>query len=183
MSFTNRYIITGGPGSGKSTLLNALKREGYKCYDEISRIIIQEQQQTNGDKVPWKNLNAFAHICYNRMAEQLKETPQEICFFDRGLPDVIAYLKRGNIAIAPYFYEQCKDYNNTVFIAPPWQDIFINDTERPETYRQSVEIYQQLQNTYSNLGFQLIELPKVSVAERVGFVQRNLMQSNDFIKR
>ncbi len=171
MNYTNRYIITGGPGTGKSTLLNALKAEGYECYDEISRTIIQEQQLINGDKVPWKNLSAFAYICYERMTAQLENTPQDVCFFDRGLPDIIAYLQRGNITAAPCFYQQCKNYNTTVFIAPPWQDIFINDTERPETYQQSVDIYQYLKRTYANLGFQLIELPKVSVAERVKFVQ------------
>ncbi len=214
MNYTNRYIITGGPGSGKSTLLNALKAEGYECYDEISRTIIQEQQLINGDKVPWKNLSAFAYICYERMTAQLENTPQDVCFFDRGLPDIIAYLQRGNITAAVFstavcpillpIYKEGKLPLLLVFtgsakiiipqfllhppgriflltipnapklinsLSPPWQDIFINDTERPETYQQSVDIYRHLKNTYTDLGFQLIELPKVSVAERVKFVQ------------
>ncbi len=178
MNYSNRYIITGGPGSGKSTLLNALKKQGYSCFDEMSRIIIQEQQQINGDKVPWKNLFGFAHICYERMVAQLKETPQSICFFDRGLPDIIAYLRKGNVAVAPLFFEQCQNYNTTVFIAPPWQTIFINDQQRPETYQQAVDIYCSLKETYLNLGFLLLELPKSDVATRVAFIEQQLAIDN-----
>ena len=37
-----RIIITGGPSSGKTSIIDALKDEGYSCFDEVSREIIQE---------------------------------------------------------------------------------------------------------------------------------------------
>lgn len=170
MDYKNRYIITGGPGSGKSTLLQALKAEGYCGYNEISRTVIREQQAIGGDKVPWANLAGFATICNTKMKEILQNTSTNICFFDRGLPDIIAYLKRGELAIPNHFYEQCCNYNTTVFIAPPWRDIFINDAERPETFEHSEITYQYLKKTYTDLGFSLIELPKTDVKQRVAFV-------------
>ncbi|PID68155.1 MAG: hypothetical protein CR968_03115, partial [Flavobacteriia bacterium] len=60
MTSIQRYIITGAPGSGKSSLLEALKLRGYHCFDEVSRLIIKEQQQINGQLLPWDDLAGFA---------------------------------------------------------------------------------------------------------------------------
>lgn len=174
-SCKNRYIITGGPGSGKSTLLKGLIDKGYHGFEEISRMIIREQHQIGGDKVPWRNLSEFAEICYERMCNQLMtSSPYEYTFFDRGLPDIIAYVKRGKLEVPKKYFEKCKNYNLIVFLAPPWQKIFINDEERPESFSDAQEIYQFIKETYSNLGFKLVELPKVSVPERIQFIESYL---------
>ena len=168
----NRYIITGGPGSGKSTLLNALIKKGYHGFEEISRLIIREQHQIGGNKVPWENLSEFAELCYKRMSEQLTECqPNELCFFDRGLPDIIAYVRRGGLTVPEKYFDKCKDYNRIVFLAPPWQEIFINDDERPESFADAREIYIFLKETYSKLNFDVIELPKEPVEQRVAFIE------------
>lgn len=171
----NKYIITGGPGSGKSTLLNALSNAGYNCFEEISRIIIQEQHAKGGNKLPWNDLEGFAQICYQRMNIQLDESPNaEICFYDRALPDIIAYMRRGQLPVPKNFYERCTNYNPLVFIAPPWEEIFVNDDERPESYQDSVEIFQFLQNTYKELNFKVIQLPRCSVKSRVDFIHSHI---------
>ena len=175
-----RFIITGGPGSGKSTLLEALIEEGYSGFEEISRVVIKEQHQSGGDKLPWANLKDFAEICYQRMCIQLDECkPGNICFYDRGLPDIIAYMKRGKLEVPQHYYDRCKNYNSIVFLAPNWKEIFINDSERPESYEDACEIYQFLKETYIDLGFQVMELPKVSVNERVEFIRHYTLEAND----
>ncbi|MCT4603515.1 MAG: AAA family ATPase [Marinifilum sp.] len=175
MVANNRYIITGGPGSGKSSLLNALIRRGYQGFEEISRVVIREQHQINGDKLPWKNLADFAEICFERMEKQLNDCySTNFCFYDRGIPDIIAYVRRGKLKIPKKYFEKCKQYNSIVFIAPPWQDIFINDAERPESFSDSLEIYHFLKDTYLELGFNVVELPKISIQERVDFIENYL---------
>jgi predicted ATPase len=170
---SNRYIITGGPGSGKSSLLTALIDQSYQGFEEISRIIIREQHETSGDKVPWQNLAAFAELCYERMSVQLDECHSDsTCFYDRGLPDIIAYVKRGGLNVPAKYFEKAKAYNRTVFLAPPWQEIFINDSERPESFKDAIEIYRFLKSTYTELGFTIIELPKVSIQERIDFIEK-----------
>ena len=53
-------------------------------------------------------------------------------------------------------------YNKRVFIAPPWKEIYCNDNERKQTYKESVEIYHNLVEVYSDYGRELIELPKTT---------------------
>ncbi|HIX54222.1 MAG TPA: ATP-binding protein [Candidatus Sphingobacterium stercoripullorum] len=48
-------VITGGPGVGKSTLINVLEKQGYFVLMEETGRIIQEQMQTDGEGLPWKN--------------------------------------------------------------------------------------------------------------------------------
>ena len=175
LNHSHRYIITGGPGSGKSSLLAALINKSYQGFEEISRIIIREQHEAGGNKVPWKNLAAFAELCYERMSAQLNECQSNCtCFYDRGLPDIIAYVRRGGLNVPDKYFEKAKSYNRIVFLAPPWQEIFVNDNERPESFEDSVEIYKFLKSTYEELGFSIVELPKVSIEERVCFIENIL---------
>jgi len=172
---SNRYIITGGPGSGKSSLLAALVNQNHQGFEEISRVIIREQHETGGDMVPWQNLSGFADLCYEKMSTQLDECSANcICFYDRGLPDIIAYVRRGGLKVPLKYFERAKAYNKTVFLAPPWKEIFVNDDERPESFEDAVEIYKFLKSTYEELGFNIVELPKISIEERVTFIERIL---------
>ncbi|MBS3770573.1 MAG: AAA family ATPase [Bacteroidales bacterium] len=165
-----RYIITGGSGSGKTTLLNKLSEYGYKCFPEVSRVVIREQQQTGGDLLPWNNLEGFAEACFQRMKSQLEPVHRTNSFYDRGIPDIIAYLLNSNHPVPGYLWEYGRYYNPTVFICPPWKEIFRNDPQRPESFEESVEIYHYLNQVYLYLGCRLVRVPKIPVNERVRFI-------------
>ena len=167
---SNRYIITGGSGSGKSSIINELQARGYSCYHEISRKLIREQQINGGNLLPWLNMEGFAVECFNRMKEQLNGQPEEPVFYDRGIPDIIAYLKSKNIAVHFDYAGYASCYNSIVFICPPWQDIFVNDQQRPESFNESQHIHHLLQEVYRNLNFKVIDVPRLSVSERVNFI-------------
>ena len=115
-----RVVIAGGPGSGKSTLLQALAESGEICYEESSRVLIREQLATAGQLVPWANLSAFAQECGKRMRAQLADSARHRrCFFDRGLPDLIGYLKRRGLSAPDDWRDVSRAYAATVFFAPP----------------------------------------------------------------
>ena len=170
-----RYIITGGPGSGKSTLLDELRRRGYRCYEEVSRRLIREEAAKENGVLPWENLRAFADLAMDAMLEQHERSAGEagICFFDCGLPDIFGYLRNGGVAVPENYLAQlatCR-YCRDAFILPPWQEIFVQDAERPQTYEESVAIFRSLHSEYANLGFRLHAVSPGEVGQRADFLE------------
>lgn len=175
-----KFIISGGPGAGKSTLLEALRASGLYCSNEVSRQLIQEQVALNSRCLPWLDLRCFARLALDGMiAEHQKASADEgIAFFDRAIPDIIAYLRVGGLPIEPSFYGVIErySYQRLVFMAPPWATIYVNDQERWQTFSEATALHQALVDTYQSLNFTVVELPKVSVAERVIFVLTTIQQ-------
>lgn len=169
MSLTapQRVVIAGGPGSGKSTLLRSLAERGEVCYEEASRVLIREQLATAGQLVPWSDLSAFAQECSKRMRAQLTDSAHHRrCFFDRGLPDLIGYLEHGGRSAPDEWREISRAYSTTVFFAPPWCEIYVNDAERPQTFAEASELSMHIRRAYEDCGFRLVELIKNPVADR-----------------
>ncbi len=50
-------------------------------------------------------------------------------------------------------------YNRTVFIAPPWREIYANDTERKQDWAESVATHDAMVLAYEALGYDLVPLP------------------------
>lgn len=175
------FVISGGPGTGKSTLIGALRNAGMPCFEEVSRQIIIESNTCGSDLLPWCNLPLFADECYRRMMLQLDEVrTKELCFFDRGIPDIIAYLRNGKVPIPEHLYADGRGYAKLVFMAPPWKEIFVNDSERPQSFEECQRLHNLLTEVYVELGYQVIMLPKVSVEQRVHFVFNSVL---DFYAR
>ena len=65
-------------------------------------------------------------------------------------------------------------YNRTVFIAPPWKEIYEVDQERKQSFAEAVETCKLMVESYSGCGYHLLELPRVSPAERAEFVLQTL---------
>ena len=175
-----KFIISGGPGAGKSTLLEALRASGFHCSDEVSRQLIQEQVTLNSRCLPWIDLRCFAALALDRMTaeHQRAEADKGIAFFDRAIPDIIAYLQVGGLPVDPSFYQAIEQhpYQRLVFVAPPWEAIYINDQERWQTFAEATVLHRTLVDIYQSLNFVVVELPKVSVAERVAFVLTTIQQ-------
>ena len=171
MSAVKRYIITGGPGAGKTTLVEALKQQGYHCFDEVSRQLIAEQVAMNSGCLPWTDLACFAEKALQRMTDSHRQAAccNGVVFFDRGIPDIIAYLKVAGLPVVESYYTalQYHPYCHTVFMLPPWKEIYTNDPERWQTFGEAVAIYNVLKETYQALNYTLIEVGKGSVHQRV----------------
>ncbi len=168
------FIITGGPGSGKSALVDALSQQGVCTMPEAGRAIIQDQVAIGGDALPWSDRGAFAELMLSwemrsyRMALALKGP----VIFDRGVPDVLGYLRLCGLSIPAHVNRAAQRlrYNRRVFIAPPWREIFQIDAERKQSFDEAQATYQAMIETYSGLGYELIQLPLISVQERVNFL-------------
>lgn len=169
------FVITGGPGSGKTTLINALKRAGYGVTEEAGRRIIKEQAETSGDALPWANRERFAAAMLERDIESYKTALAHsgITIFDRGIPDVIGYLNLEGLPVPDRLAGAAQDfrYNRRVFIAPPWPEIFAQDSERRQTLEVAEQTYRAMVKVYGAFDYELTELPRAAIEDRVRFVQ------------
>jgi len=170
------FVITGGPGVGKTTLLNALKRQGFSVVMEDARRIIQEQIQTDGEGLPWKNKIYYAQLMLAASLETYQctvgETSTNIVFFDRGILDTICYMKMENIPLTEEMNNlvSAHPYNRNVFILPPWEEIYTTDNERKQTWEEAVLTFDKIKQTYLEYDYEVIEVPKNSVESRCEFV-------------
>ena len=93
-------------------------------------------------------------------------------FFDRGIPDVLGYLRLLNLPIPDHMQKAAEvfRYNRTVFIAPPWREIFCQDQERKQDFDEAIRTYEAMIVVYTALDYQLVEIPRSPVEERLKFV-------------
>jgi predicted ATPase len=94
-------------------------------------------------------------------------------YFDRGIPDAIGYLTLEGLPVPAEMHEAAarRRYNRRVFIAPPWPEIFTQDTERKQTPAEAERTYHAMVATYAACDYELVELPRTSVAGRVRVVR------------
>jgi predicted ATPase len=178
-------VITGGPGSGKTTLIDALAARGFARTQEAGRGVIQDQAAIGGAALPWRDPPAFAELMLAwemrsfHMAEHSAAHRPGPVFFDRGVPDTIGYLSLLGLPVPPHMEKAAElfRYNARVFIAPPWPEIFAQDRERRQDFAEAERTYEAMVETYTRLGYRLVELPRATVAERVRFVLAESKQS------
>ena len=173
-------IITGGPGSGKSTLIGALEQRGLRCHREVSRELIRRESSRPGGHTPWSDLLAFSRLAFREMLLQHDHAVGhgDTCFLDRGIPDIFGYLLNRGEGIPEEFvigHARCR-YHATVFILPPWQEIYVNDSERPQSFEEAVSIYRSIREVYESFDYTLVEVPRAPVAERCRFVLSHIHQ-------
>ncbi len=176
MEQVKRIVLSGAPGTGKTTILNLLKQRQYACMDEVSREIIAHEQANETDVLPWKNLEAFSKLILKKRIEQFNTGNAPITFYDRAIPDVLAYLHYANKPIKPIYTEAVErhKYYSKVFITPPWEDIYTKDNERHENYTDTLLIHTALVNTYKEFGYEIVLIPKDSAQNRVNFILNTL---------
>lgn len=173
----NNIIITGTVGAGKSTLLAELKQRGYQTVPEPAREIIAEQKAIDGTSIYERDPSLFTELLLSRsiyLHRQHQEHTQPI-FFDRGIPDVIAYAALNNKQF-PQAQKATEifRYNTTVFVLPPWQAIYTNDDDRKMPYDAAEKFGESLRTIYQNNNYHIVEVPCCNVTARTQFILDNL---------
>ncbi|SDI30426.1 AAA family ATPase [Chryseobacterium jejuense] len=170
------YILTGGPGAGKTTLLNGLNDIGFITVAEEGRRIIKEQLSSHGNGLPWIDKGLFAKLMFDSSIKSFQKivriSGNDPVFFDRGILDTIGYLKLEKLPVPEEMDITAREmmYNKNVFILPPWKEIYENDPERKQTLEVAEHTFECIYETYLEYGYHVIEVPKVTVEQRIRFI-------------
>ncbi len=176
-----KIVITGGPSTGKTSVIQSLEEKGYLCLHEVIRSMTLEKKKEEGHSAFKSNpivsvsdpLEFNQRILNARVAQytSFEQGTKEMVFFDRGIPDVLAYMTCFDQKYSTLFEKACTDHKyDLVFSMPPWKEIHISDNERFETYDESLQINDCLLKTYRHFGYDMHIVPKDNVPKRVDFI-------------
>lgn len=182
----NFIVFTGGPGSGKTSVINRLKALNYQCAPEVGRKVILQQVGIKGTALPWADKAAFRDEMVREDINnyQAYQATQQPVFFDRSIIDCYGYSMLEGLTVSDELMKRCHElvYWQKVFIFPPWESIFTNDEERKQDFDLAVATYEEMVKAYTTFGYTLIEVPEVTVNERVGFILTKIKQLNPTIE-
>jgi len=167
-------VLSGCSGGGKSTLLAALAERGIATAEEPGRRVVREALANGGDALPWQAPERFAErVTDLAIADHDAALARGgLTLFDRSLIDAEAWYRRTGRPLADALVAaltRCR-YDRTVFMAPPWPELFATDAERRHGFDEAVAEDHALLEAYAARGHECLLLPRANVDERVAFV-------------
>jgi predicted ATPase len=164
------YVITGAPCSGKTTVIDRLSKLGYRTIPEAARILVDEEikgGKTN-EEVKSDMLKFQRRVLEMKVKTERELPTDSIIFFDRGIPDSIAYYKYYNFN-SDEVLKLCKEKKyRKVFVLERLP--FKKDYARVENDETAANLQRLLMKAYSGLGYEVVEVPIMTVEERVSFI-------------
>ena len=158
------------------TVLHALQLRGYAVATDSARNIIQARKGSSLSPrpVPLEFAQAILREEIRQYGEQASRSG--LIFFERGVVDALGMLQelgalpenelQGLLSEYPY--------HRQVFLFPPWEAIYVNDSERDQTFVEAVRVCRKASEWYQRCGYGVVEVPKVGVAERCVYVLQAL---------
>lgn len=169
-------VISGCSGGGKSTLIEALGRVGHGIVDEPGRRVVAHELATGGARLPWSDPAGFARAVIATAVADYRRAGHRpgLVFFDRSLID--AELALAHVTGQAMDMERLArhPYRATVFLVPPWPEIYVQDDARRHGLAEAESEYERLHAGYRRLGYRVTILPRAPLADRVAAVLTGL---------
>src|SRR5262245_16302613 len=167
-----RVVFAGSPGGGKTTLLHALQLRGYAVVGDSARAVIQGRRSRLLSPRPPQL--EFAQSILRQDIQQYGEQASRsgLILFERGVVDALGMLHEAGALPDGELraYLSAYPYHRQVFLFPPWEAIYTNDAERDQTLVEAARVCRGASEWYQRCGYEVVEVPKVSVAERCSYV-------------
>ena len=90
-----RVVITGGPGTGKTSIIEYLEKMNFNVFSESSREVTKKYKNNNFEQYFLSNPLDFSNILMDERKKQFEKgskSKNDYFFYDRGIPDILAYL-------------------------------------------------------------------------------------------
>jgi predicted ATPase len=167
---TRWCVLTGAPCSGKTAVINELARRGHGVVHETARAHI-ETRLAEGRTLEQirSNESSFEHlILAKKKAIEENLDPEKAVFFDRGVPDSIAYFRLAGLNPSePMAIGRRRQYLKVFLLDRLPVKI---DSVRKENEQEANAIESLLIECYRDLGYQVIRIPVAAVSVRADFV-------------
>ncbi len=170
------YVITGGPSAGKTTVLKYIEEAGYTVLPETARTYI-DAEMAKGRMIEEIRIDekAFQEIVLATKIDLHKDLSKDkIFFFDRGIPDTLAYFLYYGWEPSETMMKAMKEcpYKKVFLLdLPPYK----KDYARIETDEARQKIHDLLGKVYRDAGFEVVTVPVFpDKKDRAKFILKNL---------
>lgn len=175
-----RFVLTGTPGSGKTAILRQLELDGFGVVEEAATDVIA-LSQARGVAEPWTDPSFIDTVVRLQGLRRTRadHLPGSIQFHDRcavctaalatylGYPISDALARElDQLATEGLYERQVFFIHNLGFVAP---------TEaRRISFEESLRFERIHEETYRNLGFELIDVAPGPLADRLAAIKHHL---------
>lgn len=175
-----RYILTGTPGAGKTAVLRLLEFDGHVVVEEAATDVIALENAL-GHEQPWNDRTFIDKIVtLQRRRQVCTHEPETVAiFFDRSPLCTLALSRYLGFAPSRLLAAEVDRvmgenvYEATVFFIR--NQGFIHATAaRQIDFEDSLTFEQFHEQTYRDLGFQLVDVPPGPLPDRVALIQQTV---------
>jgi predicted ATPase len=178
-------IFSGAPGAGKTSLLQQLARRGYPTQHELARQLIQQSFPREGQAPSRLERQRFAEALWAVEVDRWRAlrlhspSPGQLpLLVDRSWVDGWACCQAEGVEIC---VDPLKDLRlmaprSLVLLLSPWKDIYVQDSERTQSWQEAVQSYTLCAAAYRRFGFPTMEVPQLPLPERASWVH-SLLQA------
>ena len=168
---TQVHVLAGGPCSGKTTLLRALAQAGYSIRHETANTMLEqaspeERGSLRIDPVVWQRQVLEADL------DLFKDLPtEELIFCDTSFVETVVFGARAGLIFGPNTQAWLRRYRyRQVFFLEPLVD-YESTAIRIESQDVALALSKDIYRFYQNLGYDLVRVPALPVAQRLAFIE------------
>jgi predicted ATPase len=172
-----RFIITGAPGAGKTAIIRQLEFDGFSVVEEAATDVIAAAH-AQGSLEPWKHSSFIDAIARLQTDRQIRAShqPDEVQFHDRCIVCTAALAIYLGYAFSPFLTSELEriqkeaTYEKRVFFVRNLGFITPTDARRI-SFEDTLRFEKIHEETYRDLGFELVSVERASLQERVSMVK------------
>lgn len=172
-----RFAITGAPGAGKTAIIRQLELDGFSVVEEAATDVIAAGHAQGRDEL-WRHpsfIDAVAHLQRDRQIRASCQ-PAEVQFHDRCVVCTAALAIFLGYPFSAFLTSELERiqkeaiYQTRVFFIRNLGFIAPTDARRI-SFEDALRFEKIHEQTYRELGFELVLVERGSLAERVSIIK------------